>query len=153
MLPSEVFSIEYSEWERERFIDPASRYWALEMEIAERNDAMYCDLEECDIESRTCAMCGSVNDVNVWGWLPRECNYDKCQDIRSYWGISEAVYMCVRMSCDKARAGWLRTRIKSVFETGGTLSHITKELRFDFLLNAMIERMSIEDRKNNTRAA
>lgn len=145
MIPSEVFSLELDLYLRTWYRDAVSKYWEIEMEIAGEHGIEYCDLEQCDIESRTCAVCFTINDVDSPGYfLPQICANNDCQEIRKYWGITASVSEFSYIRCEKTRAAWLRNRIKKVFHTGSSLSHINEDLRFDFLLNAMIERIAIE---------
>jgi hypothetical protein len=150
MTPQEIFSIEVDPdcITRERCLDIYSNYWALEMELAGEMGVAYCDLEECDIDTRTCATCGTVNHTDQWGSITRECQNDKCQMARSYWGIVGYIYQFTHIGGDKLRAAWLRTRIDKMFGEK-KLSAIPEEIRLEFLLSAMIERMTFEDRKND----
>lgn len=126
----------------------AESYWYLEMRIADENDAAYSNLELGDPQERTCQVCGTVCQTTESGILPRNCDNSQCAGLRDFWGVQEfpAFQRLTYQGLKKKRADYLKSRLQMFFGCT-SFKQIPNELRFDFLLTAMVERVAYE--KNN----
>ncbi len=130
-------------------------YWSLEMVIADENYSPYSDLEDYGKASqRACELCGSACITNEAGII-WSCINEKCVELRSFWGIHGPLGFS-HISSGKPglnrsnRYSYLKTRMRSILHCE-KISEIPAEIRFVFLLSAMVERIAHE--KNNTRDA
>lgn len=151
MTPQEIFDLfdPTDSYSIDRGLDIASKYWWLEFRIADEIGVYYSNLEETDKESRTCSICGALTDTTEYGRVSTICSNNDCEKLRVFWGINESVDKFWHISGKKEKSNWLRYRIKRTFHTGQMLSVIPKQLRFEFLLMAMIERLAYESKEND----
>lgn len=121
-------------------------YWLLEMAIADENEACYSNLEEyADPDNRKCQLCGAVCQTTDFGLMPRECSNKQCEALRKYWGVLGFPRFSQLATTGKtaSRSQYLKARIQKTFGCN-RMSAIPFELRFDFMLSTMIERIAHE---------
>lgn len=152
MNSPEIFAL-HEKWESSSFCDLLCDLWMLEARIADGHECAYSWIDDCSITDRTCVLCGSICDTAACGGIPRECPTEYCAKLRSFWNInhfpSARIYSGAKKESDTyLRYGYLRSRMEKIFNTKSILD-VPFELRVNFLLSAMIERMSHE--KNNRR--
>ena len=129
-------------------------YWTLELGIADGNGCSYSSLDLYgDSINRTCQICGTVCNTSNCGELPRNCENRQCASMREFWGVlGFPTFYRLKSSGIKnkeaARPQYLKTRMRLIFGCN-RISEIPAELRFDFLLSTMVERIAHE--ANNRR--
>lgn len=141
MIPSEIFSlIGHDTIESEQMIE---YYWDIEFSLARELGIPYTYTENKD--ALNCALCGSFNQSDLNGNMPRRCKNAKCQVIREFWELQGTISQITHYGYHaRPRTMYLRSRIKSTFGNEFTLSRIPRELLLTFLLNTMIERITHE---------
>lgn len=149
MKPSEIFN------EGEEFERAKEFYWTTEMVLASEVDSVgftwLADFR--DPEQRKCGICSKVNDTNEFGSMNQYCSDKKCAALKKYWQIfgdlSHFSNFNIQNKDVKNRGNYLKARMKK-FLNVTKLSQIPIELRYEFLLTAMIERMAHEQNTGKT---
>lgn len=119
-------------------------YWDLECAIASYECAAFSETELKDKSTRECWLCGHISNTDESGSVPKVCDNKKCAQVWIYWKISR--FPCAHfINAQKNREDFLRTKIRKEFNSS-KLSSIPREIVGVFLLNAMIERISIEQK-------
>lgn len=126
-------------------------YWDIELMIADEDDAPWSEAWLSAKDERACALCGHVCETTQFGDVPTECEDKQCQAVRSFWKIHGNVTEFSRFGGDRARSAYLRSRMNGVLGVSA-LREIAREIRFEFLLNTMIERLAHEHQQDNGRA-
>lgn len=162
-LTRQVFNnIDLLEYRQNHNSSGIDYYWSLQEQIAEDvNHAPYDDIEEYrEPNNRSCFICGAIHQTSEkGGFKGKSCTTKHCKNIKSFFdlrgNINEPQYLISGKETVNEilnRASWLRRFInKAGFEKvhyGGALAQIPEEIRFEFLLNAMIKRIAHEDGKN-----
>lgn len=125
-------------------------YWELEQLIAYEQNNSFSDIEDRDPRRRTCRICGYISDTDESGTFPRECANQMCQAVREFWVIYPypmnnriGSVGNKKTSTAATRAFYLKARIKAMFGQP-SLSEIPSEIKLDFLIMTMIERIAHE---------
>ena len=141
MKPSEIFSlIGHDTIEPMRMIE---YYWDIEFSLAREFGVPFTYTE--NKAALDCALCGSFNQSDSNGNIPRRCKNARCQDVREFWELQGTINQITNYGYHaRPRTAYLRSRIKSTFGNEFTLSRIPCELLLTFLLNTMIERITHE---------
>lgn len=141
MTPNELFSLS-GLCESINFDAVAGIYWEVEAEIADELGIGYSWLANCTPYDRQCRLCGTLCETNEFGSIPRNCDNPRCASVRTFWGI-QSFPRCDIFNYRGNRGPYLRKRMERHFGAS-KLSEIPDEIRFEFLLSAMLERIAHE---------
>ena len=146
MTPKELFSLVDTPGVEFGFLSIADFYWTAEYFLARESGIPYSVLVSSTAEVRTCDLCGTICDTDEYGRVPRQCDNKQCATLREFWLIVGFPRFTNMVSQRNPRYSVLKNRMKT-FLGCNNLAEIPKEIRMDFLLNFMIER--IADEQNN----
>lgn len=152
MLARDVFQLQRKLFERgdaaPSFIEC---YWWAEMDMAHFEDRPFSDLEILGSEEkRRCEICGTVSNSNNDG-LCESCDNAACEEIRGYFSICDYPYARRKGGAGAnnhvgLRAAFLGGKLRS--DGYKRISDIPVDIRFNYLITAMLERVVSEKRRN-----
>lgn len=128
----------------------ADVYWELERMLADESGAPYSWLIDCTRELRTCHLCGTVCGTDYVGCV-RECDYKRCNDVRSFLGICAFPHVNILVSSGPRKKRSESFRKKLNRDGYKKVSEIPRQIRFEYCVKSMLE--IIANEKNDTRSA
>ena len=132
-------------------------YWRFEMMLSDAHGWAYSFIADSqDPSERTCGICGTVCGTDTHGRNPRVCENKQCQQVREFFSINNEVayprywnkFSLKAKTTRAKRASFLKRKISEI-PMAKRLIDIDESILFEFLLNAMIERIAYENKAHH----